>query len=101
MHGTPAQGFFKRRERNFSHGCIRLSDPPALAGFILKDQEGHWTDETVAEIYNRDSRKVVRLSQPVPVHITYQTSWVDKDGTINFNKDTYARDAKLYQALNR
>lgn len=100
MHGTPSQGSFKRRERSFSHGCIRLSDPPALAAFILKDQEGQWTDEKIAEIYNQDSRKVVRLSQPVPVHITYQTSWVDKDGTINFNYDTYARDAKLQKALN-
>lgn len=99
MHGTPSQGFFKRRERSFSHGCIRLSDPPALAAFVLKDQEGQWTDEKIAEIYNQDSRKVVRLSQPVPVHITYQTSWVDKDGTINFNNDTYARDVKLHQAL--
>jgi murein L,D-transpeptidase YcbB/YkuD len=101
MHGTPSQGSFKRRERSFSHGCIRLSDPPALAGFILKDQQGQWTDEKIAEIYNQDSRKVIRLSQPVPIHITYQTSWVDKDGTINFNNDTYARDAKLHQALNR
>jgi murein L,D-transpeptidase YcbB/YkuD len=101
MHGTPSQGSFKRRERSFSHGCIRLSDPPALADFILKDQEEQWTDEKIAEIYNQNSRKVVRLSQPVPVHITYQTSWLDKDGTINFNNDTYARDAKLRQALNR
>jgi murein L,D-transpeptidase YcbB/YkuD len=40
------------------------------------------------------------------VHITYQTSWVDKDGTINFNNDTYARDdyardEKLQAALSR
>jgi murein L,D-transpeptidase YcbB/YkuD len=106
MHGTPEQGYFGRKERSFSHGCIRVGNPPALAGFLLEDQEGQWTDEKIAEIYNQDSRKVVRLSHPIPVHITYQTSWVDKDGTINFNNDTYARDdyardEKLYGALNR
>jgi murein L,D-transpeptidase YcbB/YkuD len=106
MHGTPEQSKFERRERSFSHGCIRVGNPPALAGFLLADQEGQWTDEKIAQIYNQDSRKVVRLSHPVPVHITYQTSWVDKNGTINFNNDTYARDdyardEKLYGALTR
>ncbi len=101
MHGTPEQGYFQRKERGFSHGCIRVSNPPALAGFILSDQDGQWTNEKIAEIYNQDSRKVVLLSHPIPVHITYQTSWVDKDGAINFNNDTYARDEKLQQALNQ
>ncbi len=100
MHGTPEQGYFQRKDRGFSHGCIRVSNPSALAEFILADQDGHWTDEKIAEIYNQDIRKVVLLSHPIPVHITYQTSWVDKDGAINFNNDTYARDEKLQRALN-
>lgn len=101
MHDTPAPSLFKRSERSFSHGCIRVSDPLALAIFVLDSQNGGWEKEKVMELYNQDSRKVIRLSQPVPVHITYLTSWVDKDGTINFNRDIYERDEKLFNALYR
>ena len=99
MHGTPAQELFNRYQRNFSHGCIRVSDPPALARFILKGQNGDWTDEKLQQYYEQNERKVVVLSRPVPVHITYQTAWVDKSGTIHFNSDVYERDAKLRKAL--
>lgn len=99
MHDTPTPNLFKHTQRDFSHGCIRVSDPLALAMFVLDGQDGDWDIEKITELYNQDSRKVIQLSTPVPVHITYQTTWVDKDGTINFNRDIYARDAKLYDAL--
>ena len=99
MHDTPAHNLFNRTQRDFSHGCIRVSDVLSLAIFLLKDQPDGWSPEEVKEIYHQDQRKVVRLSEYVPVHITYQTSWVDKSGTIHFNRDLYGRDTKLYKAL--
>jgi murein L,D-transpeptidase YcbB/YkuD len=99
MHDTPAPSLFNRTQRDFSHGCIRVSDPLALAIFLLKGQNGGWDEMKVKEAYNQTSRKVIQLSSFIPVHITYQTTWVDKDGTIHFNNDIYARDAKLYNAL--
>ena len=99
MHDTASRSLFQRTKRDFSHGCIRVSNPLELAIFVLNDQDGGWTREKVVELYNKDTRKVVRLSKPVPVHITYQTVWVDKDGTINFNGDVYSRDQKLLSIL--
>jgi len=99
MHDTASPNLFQRTKRDFSHGCIRVSDPLELAIFILNGQDGGWTREKVTELYKKDNRKVVSLSRPVPVHITYQTVWVDKDGTINFNGDIYARDEKLLSVL--
>jgi len=99
MHDTPAQNLFNHTQRDFSHGCIRVSDPLSLAIFLLKDQPDGWSPEKIKEIYNQDQRKVIRLSDFVPVHITYQTTWVDKNGAIHFNRDLYGRDAKLYNAL--
>jgi murein L,D-transpeptidase YcbB/YkuD len=32
------------------------------------------------------------MKQPVPVFITYFTSWVDKDGLLNFREDLYGHD---------
>lgn len=99
MHGTPAQDLFSRNTRNFSHGCIRVSAPAALARFTLHGQQGNWTPAKIQELYEQNERKTVPLSHPVPVHITYQTCWVDKDGMIHFNRDIYARDKKLRNAL--
>ncbi|TKB27476.1 murein L,D-transpeptidase [Desulfopila sp. IMCC35006] len=99
MHDTPAHNLFDRTKRDFSHGCIRVSNGLNLALFLLKDQAEAWPVEKFKEIYNQLDRKVIQLPVPVPVHITYLTTWVDKNGTILFNRDIYARDAKLYSTL--
>jgi len=41
----------------------------------------------------------VRLPRPLPVHITYFTAWVEKDGTAHFRDDIYGRDARLATLL--
>ncbi len=99
MHDTPAHNLFDRTKRDFSHGCIRVSDGLSLALFLLKDQPEDWPVEKFEQIYNQDQRKVITLSTPVPVHITYLTTWVDQKGMMYFNRDIYARDTKLYGAL--
>lgn len=99
MHDTPTQRLFTLNKRNFSHGCIRVSDPPGLALFILSHENSGWNREKIDVILKSGKRKVVRPDVLVPVHITYQTAWVDKDGLICFNKDIYNRDKKLGQAL--
>lgn len=99
MHDTASPGLFRRTQRDFSHGCIRVSDPLELAVFLLTSQDTGWTREKVVSLYDQESRKVIRLDEPVPVHITYQTAWVDKEGVINFNSDIYARDERLLTVL--
>ncbi|WP_163340073.1 murein L,D-transpeptidase [Desulfopila sp. IMCC35008] len=100
LHDTPSQDLFSRDQRFLSHGCIRVSDPPALASFILDFQQKKFTPEMIQDLYLQNERKVIPLDTPVPVHITYQTGWVDKEGLIHFNKDVYARDQKLLHAVN-
>lgn len=99
MHDTPTKDLFSRNKRDFSHGCIRLSNPLALATFALEDQGHGWTREKVASYFYSDKQVTVRLNPSLPIHITYQTTWVDKDGRIHFNRDIYDRDEKLYKAL--
>ena len=98
LHDTPTHELFKQASRSFSHGCIRVSRPLDLAEFLLNGQGG-WDklmiDRTVAE----GKRKIVTLHYPIPVHITYQTAWVDLEGLIHFNEDIYGRDIKLLQTF--
>jgi murein L,D-transpeptidase YcbB/YkuD len=95
IHGTPAMELFEHNRRNFSHGCIRASQPQALARFALSGEDQDWTMEKIQEITSSGKRKVVKISSPLPVHITYQTAWVDNNEKIHFNSDVYGRDKKI------
>lgn len=99
LHDTPAQDLFHHTKRSFSHGCIRVSQPLALARFCLESQDAGWTAEKIGRIAAMGKRKVVRVNPNIPVHITYQTTWVDNEGKIHFNSDIYGRDAKLIKTL--
>jgi hypothetical protein len=41
----------------------------------------------------------VKFTTPIPVHITYQTAFVDDAGKLQFREDVYGRDATLIAAL--
>lgn len=94
FHDTPAKSLFERSTRAFSHGCIRLSRPFELARFLLKDQN-QWTDDAIQRAMNAGSEKWVRLTEPVPVSISYYTAWVQPDGTVHFRDDIYGHDKDM------
>lgn len=99
LHDTPSKGLFSRTQRDFSHGCIRVSNPLKLALFATAGQSPQWTEELLKEKINTSKQIVIKLSDPLPMHITYQTSWVDKNDEIYFNNDIYGRDKTLMKAL--
>lgn len=101
IHDTPAKSLFSRATRTFSHGCMRVKDPAALAEIILSHDDPAWTRERVAAQFGRGNNRVVRLKTAVPVHVTYLTAWANKDGSIHFRKDVYDRDTRLAAALDR
>jgi hypothetical protein len=41
----------------------------------------------------------INFPTPIPVHITYQTAFVDDSGKLEIRKDVYGRDAALRDAL--
>ena len=91
FHDTPAKSLFDRKNRAFSHGCIRLSQPFALAKFLLKDQP-KWPDDAIRAAMDSGSEKWLTLVQPVPVFIIYYTAWVDQSGDVHFRDDIYGHD---------
>jgi L,D-transpeptidase YcbB len=98
LHGTPEQELFSLSRRDFSHGCIRVEDPAALARWILRGTPD-WTDERIREAMNGDQSLRVSLEQPVPVWILYGTAVVQEDGEVHFLDDIYGHDAALERAL--
>jgi len=99
LHDSPAQSLFGRNVRAFSHGCIRLSRPLELAEQVLRvSGVKGWTKDRINDVVASTKTTVVNLREPLPVHITYLTAWVD-DGVVNFRQDIYGHDAKLLAAL--
>jgi murein L,D-transpeptidase YcbB/YkuD len=98
LHGTPAQNLFDRSRRDFSHGCIRLEDPAALAQFVLADQPD-WTPERISEAMEAGTLSTAKLTRSIPVVIFYTTAIVDAKNRALFASDIYGYDAKLEKAL--
>lgn len=97
LHDTPSRQLFQETVRSFSHGCIRVQNPVDLAAVLL-GPDG-WTKEKLEAAIAAGDQRVITLSKPIPVHLTYLTAWVNKDGSIHFRNDIYARDARLAAAL--
>ncbi len=98
FHDTPAKDKFKRDQRAFSHGCIRLSEPAKLAEYLLRE-DTTWTAKKVKEAMDAKTETTVRLKKPRPVILGYFTAWVDRHGHPNFRRDVYGHDAKLAAEL--
>jgi len=98
LHSTPARQLFAQTRRDFSHGCIRLGDPPALAAFVLRDQP-EWTPERIAEAMVAGTTMTAKLTRPIPVVIFYTTAIVDSTGAVRFSQDIYGYDSRLEQLL--
>lgn len=88
LHDTPARTLFTRPQRAFSHGCIRVADPFALARFALQDEEG-WTPARIAEAMRGDRTLQVNLAEPIRVYIVYGTAIARADGSVLFLEDIY------------
>jgi L,D-transpeptidase YcbB len=98
MHDTPAKNLFSRSRRDFSHGCIRVEDPVALAAWALKD-EPEWTPENIRAAMHDDETIRVDLKKPIPLLILYGTAVVLENGEVQFYDDIYGYDAALERAL--
>jgi murein L,D-transpeptidase YcbB/YkuD len=97
LHHTPAVQLFERTRRDFSHGCIRIERPEALAAWVLRDQPG-WDAARIREAMGARQSNTLKLAAPIPVLIAYGTTLV-KDGRIHFYDDVYGLDRRLDAAL--
>ena len=99
LHSTPQQSLFARSRRDFSHGCVRVEDPVALAEWTLR-QKPEWTREKIeAAMEGKKDDVYVNLARPIAVKIIYQTVVAQPNGDVHFYDDVYGHDAKLIAQL--
>jgi L,D-transpeptidase YcbB len=99
LHDTPADSLFARAARSFSHGCVRLEDPVALAQYVLRDQP-EWDKARILAAMGAGEETTVKLASPIPVYLGYWTARVLPDKTVQFRKDVYSIDNRQAKRLN-
>lgn len=99
LHDTSSRNVFSRDERSMSHGCIRLGKPLELANYILVERE-HYSADRIDKLINSDDHSGLKLKQPLPLYIVYQTLVINDSGEIVRYKDIYGIDnvdVSIYQ----
>ena len=100
LHDTPEKSLFGRESRAFSHGCIRLHKPFEFAYALLRRQMNN-PEPYFASLLRNEEESVVELQEHIPVHLIYRTAFTSAKGNINYRRDFYGRDAKIYAALQK
>ncbi len=100
LHDTPANSLFSKSRRDFSHGCVRVENPKALAEFALKNQ-GNWNADTIKKAMRTQTMQHVVLKNPIPVLFFYTTSFIDQNNNLAFYQDIYGHDRILLEALKK
>ncbi|MFZ5790416.1 MAG: L,D-transpeptidase family protein [Pseudomonadota bacterium] len=98
LHDTNNRKLFERQDRFLSHGCIRIADALSLATYLLKD-DPQWSPDRIAAVVKAGRNLQVRLVDPIPVHVVYDTAWVDESGAVQFRDDVYGRDRLVAPSL--
>ena len=83
QHDTPDKYLFTEERRAYSHGCMRVQDPastPQLLLSIERPSDGY-TEERIKRMFGSQEQDI-QFPQPIPVHLTYQTAFVDDDGQL-------------------
>ena len=96
MHDTPERHLFGGAIRAFSHGCMRVQNPVKLAEVLLAHDKGLSTEQ-VQEYVRRGGE--IKLTTPIPVHVTYFTAVVDDAGKLHYRPDIYGLDSRVASKL--
>ncbi len=100
LHDTPQKSLFSREVRAFSHGCIRLAQPFEFAYALLALQEED-PKAFFHRVLNTGKETKVELDKKVPVHLIYRTAYIGPKGEVQYRRDVYDRDRKIWDALQK
>jgi L,D-transpeptidase YcbB len=100
QHDTPDKYLFKRDKRAYSHGCMRVENPLTYGEKLLSIElpHEHYTEARLEKMFGENEINI-NFPKPIPVHLTYQTAFVDENGKLQLREDVYGRDARMIAIL--
>jgi L,D-transpeptidase YcbB len=100
QHDTSEKHYFGHERRAYSHGCMRVQDPVKYAEVLLSYAvpAEKYSQDRIRKMYS-DSEVNIEFKVQIPVHITYQTAFVDDNGNLQFRDDVYGLDTKYVNIM--
>jgi L,D-transpeptidase YcbB len=100
QHDSNQKYLFANERRAESHGCMRVQDPVKYAEvLLLMARTGEvYSQERIRRMFG-DNEIDIPFASFIPVHLTYQTAFVDDRGNLQFREDIYGRDQALLAIL--
>jgi murein L,D-transpeptidase YcbB/YkuD len=100
QHDTPDKYLFAKDKRAYSHGCMRVQDPFVYGEKLLSLElpNEHYSEAKLEKMVGSNEINI-NFPTPIPVHLTYQTAFVDQDGKLQLRDDIYGRDARMIAIL--
>jgi murein L,D-transpeptidase YcbB/YkuD len=100
LHDTPSKELFKKSQRTFSSGCIRVENPLELAAYLLNDPI-NWNLTNIKKITHTRKTQTVLFKNQLTIHVIYLTTWTDSDGIVQFRNDIYNKNIKYLRAFKK
>jgi murein L,D-transpeptidase YcbB/YkuD len=100
QHDTPEKRYFDAEKRAYSHGCQRVQNPLKYAEVLLSyaSPKAGYTVDRLQHMLGGEEKQIDFANQ-IPVHLMYQTAFVDEAGKLQFRDDVYGLDSKLISIL--
>jgi murein L,D-transpeptidase YcbB/YkuD len=100
QHDTPDKQLFAHDKRAYSHGCMRVQNPLTYAEKLLSiELPNQGYSEAKVKSMLGSNEVNIDFPKPLPVHITYQTAFVDDAGKLETRDDIYGIDARMLKAM--
>jgi murein L,D-transpeptidase YcbB/YkuD len=100
QHDTADKHMFGHEVRAYSHGCMRVQDPAKYAEILfgIARPDENWSADRVKRMFG-GAEQDFQLPTPIPVHLTYQTAFVDDAGKLQIRRDVYGLDSRTIAAI--
>jgi murein L,D-transpeptidase YcbB/YkuD len=100
QHDSNQKRLFANEKRAESHGCMRVQDPLKYAEVLLSlvRPGGGYTQDRIRAMFSNNE---IEIPFPtfMPVHVTYQTAFVNDHGRLELREDVYGHDQALLAVM--
>ena len=96
QHDSNQKNLFANDRRAESHGCMRVQDPLKYAEVLLSlvRPGGGYTQDRIRAMFSNNEIEIP-FPTHIPVHVTYQTAFVNDHGQLEIREDVYGHDQAL------
>ena len=90
LYDTPEKGLFFLNKRYFSHGCMRIEEPLALAHLLLR-QRMNEIDTLIHQCLKDQKPLTLKIEKPINFVVFYSTVWYTEKNGIVFYGNPYKK----------